>query len=143
VPTVSVTLADYAMSRIVVEEALRRTLFRLPPNTQRITEAVLRLHRKDRRGVTYLDLVHETGMSYGVVYKWARPAREQGYIKYQQGTLKGNLKRLLPGDEVQGEERLLPLAKEILKLHPELGPCQFVHPITGKVVRLKPAKAGR
>jgi hypothetical protein len=81
--------------------------------------------------------MHETGLSYGVVYKWARPANEKGYIAFEERTMKGNLSRMVPGEVALKGESLLPKARDILKGHPKLGKCAFVHPITGEKVRLK------
>jgi DNA primase len=125
----TVTLEDYAIARIVGKDALRRSLLQIPPNTMKIIEAVKRLDEY-QAGVTYQRIMEMTGMTYATVYKWAKPALQAGYLHYSEERVKSNVKRLREG-QPPSKEKLLPSPLDILKLHPELGSCRYVHPVTG------------
>jgi hypothetical protein len=125
----TVTLEDYVIARTVGKDALRRSLFQIPPNTMRIIEAVKKLDEY-HTGTTYRRIVEETGMTYAAVYKWAKPALQAGYLHYLYGTEKSNVKRLCMGLP-PSKKKLLPSPLDILKVHPELESCGYVHPLTG------------
>ncbi len=118
------------------EDALRSSLLQIPPNTQKVIEAVR--SASSLEGATYRYIAGKTGMTYGVVYKWARPALQAGYLYYLGGSRKGNVKYLFLSRK-QHEGKLLPSPKEILTLHPELGLCRYVHPFIGRRKRVRAA----
>jgi hypothetical protein len=138
---VTVTLADYALARIIARDALRSSLYQLPHNTLRIIEAV-RKRDKIHMGVTYQDIVKDTGMTYGVVYKWAKPALQAGYLHYHYRTLKSNEKRILLGTPPK-KNNLLPSPKRILKLYPDIEKCKYINPLSGDRVVLKAASKAK
>lgn len=137
------TLEDYAMARTIVSDTFRSSLYQLSPNTRKIIQAV-RDSDHDHRGATYQDLVKNTGMTYAVVYRWAKPALQAGYLNYSSGTEKSNQKRLQLGASPSKDE-LLPSPKLLLRLHPEINRCRYISPLSGNTVTfkapLKPQKA--
>jgi hypothetical protein len=131
----TVTLEDYALARIIARDALRSSHYQLPHNTLKIIEAI---RKKDDyiTGVTYQDILKETGMTYAVVYKWAKPALQAGYLHYSYRTAKSNEKRIILGTPPK-KDNLLPSPKRILKLYPKIRKCRYVDPLSGERVVLK------
>ncbi len=124
------------MARVIVRDTLRSSLYQLPPNSQKIIEAV-RDCENPHWGTTYQDIVKKTGMTYAVAYKWAKPALQAGYLNYRFGTEKSNRKRIRLGKS-PSKDALLPSPRLLLKLHPELRRCRYISPLNGEPVLIKP-----
>jgi hypothetical protein len=139
---VEASLADFYIVKVLVEEALMRSLFEMPPNTMKLVEAVHNLHAQknadnppEEAFVGYGDLMQYLGWSKRKVSGWMQPALQHGLVEDISGA-KGKSYRLRPVQRAQ-LRGILPAMEEMVNAFPELAKkLSFIDPLTGETVEI-------
>jgi hypothetical protein len=125
--------------KVLVEEALARSLLELPPNTVTLVETVHALYTQknsplpsEEAFVGYADLMQALGWSKRKVSGWMQPALQHGLVENALGG--GQAYRLRPVQAAQ-VKGILPSMEEMLNAFPHLAKgLTFIDPLTGEEV---------
>ena len=125
-----VELSDYAIAFRLLNDAFSRPRVTVGVSTAKVAGAVAKLYRDFGEAVSVAQICAQLKWNLKTVYKHVKQAEEAGVLVSDNVPRPKNEKRFIPTDGECDDFLLSP--QELLWHHPELGPCQFVDPITGE-----------
>jgi hypothetical protein len=132
-----VGFADYAITAIIFDHAFVQSLHRGHGSEEATRRLVERLAERESRGVSAKEVSDELGISMDRAYARLRRAEKVGVIQRENTPVKHNLKQFVP----TARHRFVPDPGELFqKLKLKDSVC-FVHPVTGKRVVYRRARA--
>jgi hypothetical protein len=125
----AVNFEDYAVAHRLLNRVFSKTAATMQSATDQVINAVEILYDRTGSSVSIKDVARFLRWEDPRVYKHVKLAVRQQSVDYDLGTCINNEKRLVPRGSKQGNFLLSP--RRLLRLHPALGGCEYVDPITG------------
>jgi hypothetical protein len=137
---IEVSFVDFCIAEILFEEILVESLYRYADEGRNTRSAVRKACATKGGPINAVDFAKYLSISEDRAYSQFRDGKENGEVRQSNEPGKGNAKFYLPAEP----PRFLPDPRDLLRNIPQIStPVEFIHPVTGKEVRLEKQKASQ
>ncbi|MFC1790331.1 toprim domain-containing protein [Patescibacteria group bacterium] len=135
------SLADFYLAKILFEEMLQKTIFEIPPKSEKLIKVAQALTIGTSGSFSIRELANKASWDYDTAWKWFRPAYQKSFfVKTEDHKGSKAARYKLTGQRIE-EKKILPETANLYEKNKLwLGGTTIYHPITGEILKFKKQK---
>ena len=134
------TLVDFYITKVLMEDTLKKTIFALPPKSEQLINSAKELLEENIAISTFTvrDLANRLDWDYDTAKKWFDPAFQKGYFALEEAHKGSKAAIYKLSDKEISSLSILPRVEKLYEINPDwLGNQKIYDPIEGNILNFE------